>query len=740
MSFFKLRWCMVLVLTGVVWIMECGSPKSYHYLDDSTVGEGGEPNICGKDGSAGSCRTVTIGNQTWMAENLNREMGNSWCYGEGAGAREFVGVFEHNKAKYRTLSSDEIQANCNRYGRLYDWKTAKMACPAGYHLPSRAEWSDLLTAVGGSSVAGKKLRSKNGWSKNANGTDDYGFSALPGGGRDPDGTFVVAGDGGAWWTATENGSKVITLVMNYMRGNEAFGINNIKSYGVSVRCVQDVKTGDSYEPVVNGSNTSGGGDNTKNSGDSYESVVKGYNINGSNTGDRGDNTISSATGLAAQGVWDGSANTSWYTSNFSAKAFTINTAEELAGLAKLVNDGVDMKGKTFKLGGNIVLNDTANWRRWESVAPANRWVGIGKSKSNNFKGTFDGNGFIVSGIYIKDATNLPAGLFGSVGKGGIIKNVGVTALHITCNGYVGGLIGALQDSGIVTNCFMTGTITGYDDAGGLIGITRGYGKIKIIDCFAIGSVSARGSVGGLIGYANEYDTIKNCYATGNVSNYVSGYFGLTAGAGGLAGGGTAINCYATGSVLGAGSVGGLLGRGKAINSYATGSVSGDHNVGGLIGRGTAINSYATGNVTGKDFSVGGLVGGSGSATNSYATGNVSGKKYVGGLIGASDGYEYATYCYAIGSVSGTEYVGGLVGAEGEFRGFNPKGPGVKSSYYNGEISGRYDEDKGTPKLTSEMKKQSTYVGWDFVKIWVMDTGNDGYPYFRWQKTKSSNRH
>jgi uncharacterized protein (TIGR02145 family) len=154
-------------------------------------------------------RTVKIGEQVWMAENLNYETGNSWCYGDNA-------------------------SNCKKYGRLYDWNTAMEGCPAGWHLPSRAEWTTLVNYAGGGSTAGKKLKTSS-WG----GTDDYVFSALPGSALDIDLGFEVLGSWGYWWTATEyTASHAYNRIM--YSGYTSVDENYIyKDTGFSVRCLQD---------------------------------------------------------------------------------------------------------------------------------------------------------------------------------------------------------------------------------------------------------------------------------------------------------------------------------------------------------------------------------------------------------------------------------------------------------------------------------------------------------------------
>jgi uncharacterized protein (TIGR02145 family) len=113
-----------------------------------------------------------------MAENLNYAAEGSKCYNN---------------------SPD----SCAKYGRLYDWKTALTVCPAGTHLPTDKEWTSLTDNVGGEDIAGKKLKSTSGWNKNGNGTNNYGFSALPGGDGVSDGYFNNVGNFGYWWSATE---------------------------------------------------------------------------------------------------------------------------------------------------------------------------------------------------------------------------------------------------------------------------------------------------------------------------------------------------------------------------------------------------------------------------------------------------------------------------------------------------------------------------------------------------------
>ncbi|MCL2261405.1 MAG: fibrobacter succinogenes major paralogous domain-containing protein [Fibromonadales bacterium] len=158
-------------------------------------------------------KTVKIGNQIWMSENLNDASKGGKCY--------------ENKPE-----------NCKKYGRLYTWKEATKACPKGWHLPSNEEWQTLVDFAGGNEIAGKKLKAKIGWEE-GNGTDEYGFSALPGGFCTPDGSFLIVGGLGFWWSATEL-STVSAYGWDMYYVNSGVNENyNGKSYLLSVRCVKD---------------------------------------------------------------------------------------------------------------------------------------------------------------------------------------------------------------------------------------------------------------------------------------------------------------------------------------------------------------------------------------------------------------------------------------------------------------------------------------------------------------------
>jgi len=159
-------------------------------------------------------KTVKIGSQTWMAENLNYDADDSKCY-------------------------DNDSGNCAKYGRLYNWSTALRACPSGWHLPEGKEWDALTIFIDGGNSGGTKLKAKSCWNNNGNGMDEFGFSALPGGYGSSNDDFLHIGSGGLWWGASEfNSYSAYYRFMPYNYDYVYWSYFN-KSFLFSVRCVQD---------------------------------------------------------------------------------------------------------------------------------------------------------------------------------------------------------------------------------------------------------------------------------------------------------------------------------------------------------------------------------------------------------------------------------------------------------------------------------------------------------------------
>jgi len=201
-------------------------------------------------------RTVKIGEQTWFAENLNYAVEGSKCYGEGGEIFVGYGIFVNSDNDtipvpiMETLSPDKVQDNCTKYGRLYDWATAIAVCPPGWHLPSRADWealSDYVQDDSGcsSSCNAEKLKATSGWNdingKSGNGTDEYGFSALPGGGMDSESMIFSGVDRiGRWWSAEAlNSDYAYCRIMTQEEGQGAYWWYADKPHLYSVRCLQE---------------------------------------------------------------------------------------------------------------------------------------------------------------------------------------------------------------------------------------------------------------------------------------------------------------------------------------------------------------------------------------------------------------------------------------------------------------------------------------------------------------------
>lgn len=160
-----------------------------------------------------SYKTVVVGSQTWMAQNLNFTVTGSACY--------------ENKKQ-----------SCEELGRLYDWEMAKSACPAGWHLPTEDEW-DLLEQAAGGDSAGYHLKTSSGWENQGNGSNIRGFDAIPSGDLSKTGLYLHRGVGATYWTASSKfGGGAWFRSIDFF-DTKLMHDNAEKTAGFSVRCVKD---------------------------------------------------------------------------------------------------------------------------------------------------------------------------------------------------------------------------------------------------------------------------------------------------------------------------------------------------------------------------------------------------------------------------------------------------------------------------------------------------------------------
>ena len=193
-----------------------------------------------KDVDGNVYKTVKIGTQVWLSENLKTTK-----YRNG----ELIGTTSPSSMDIRSIDSPKYQwafsgkeSNSDTYGRLYTWYAAtdnRGICPVGWHVPSDAEWSALITFLGGEVVAYSKLKEAGEahWTKYDTGTNETGFTALPGGVRNSRGPFDDMGSSGFWWSSTEAGlSEAWYRLMNNTSGS-LYRHLYLKRNGLSVRCL-----------------------------------------------------------------------------------------------------------------------------------------------------------------------------------------------------------------------------------------------------------------------------------------------------------------------------------------------------------------------------------------------------------------------------------------------------------------------------------------------------------------------
>ena len=222
----------LLMLFGVFLVFASGCKK-----DDDTANTINDP----RDGTV--YKTVTLGTQVWMAENLKYLPKDPGVrpQSEGSYTEPYYYVYGYEGA---SVSGAKATDNYNTYGVLYNWTAAMNDCPDGWHLPSDEEWTQLTDYLGGESVAGGKLKETGTthWnSPNTGATNETGFTALPGAYRSGHGGgFFNIGFTGVWWSATENTTESAKEWWVSNQYSDLYGfLSSPKDAGYSVRCVRD---------------------------------------------------------------------------------------------------------------------------------------------------------------------------------------------------------------------------------------------------------------------------------------------------------------------------------------------------------------------------------------------------------------------------------------------------------------------------------------------------------------------
>ena len=283
-------------------------------------------------------KTVTIGTQTWMAQNLNFETANSYCY--------------NDSTKY-----------CEKYGRLYMWGAAmdsvgtwstngkgcgfnkkcsptypvRGICPDGWHLPTETEWSTLFSAVGGQSVAGTKLKSTSGWYSDGNGTDSFLFSALPAGcrGRGRNGIYSNEGNFAFFWRSSEYNSVEAYRMLLFYINDDAKQDYNYKDYAFSVRCLKDEaaeqKSSSSVTPQSSSSETRVSSSSAKSS----SSSAKSSSSSSAKSSSSSVKQSSSSSATSSSSSVKSSSNSSATSSSSSAKSSSSISAKSSSSSVKL---------------------------------------------------------------------------------------------------------------------------------------------------------------------------------------------------------------------------------------------------------------------------------------------------------------------------------------------------------------------------------------------------------------------
>ena len=307
--------------------------------------------------------------------------------------------------------------------------------------------------------------------------------------------------------------------------------------------------------------------------------------------------ILAMTGIMAEAqtsVWNGSRKLWTRGEGTESNPYLIETAENLAFLAYMVNTGFETKGLHFELTTDIDLNGSED-QLWVPIGLGNNYFYedgcervIDYSVPNNsFRGHFDGGNHKIYNLYIKDSSF--GGLFGSAEEPCEIKNVSVESGYIQNVVYGGGIVGQCKYNTLISNC-----TNGVDISGDYVGGILGYGSDKVSQCYNTGYLKGNLSAGGIAGMLTK--EITECFNTGKVTAHSGGCGGII---GSTQREVTIENCYNRGRVSGnaqnTGDIGGFVIKGTVKNCYNVGDIANNEGMaGGIIGanyNGTADNIY-----------------------------------------------------------------------------------------------------------------------------------------------------
>jgi len=403
----------------------------------------------------------------------------------------------------------------------------------------------------------------------------------------------------------------------------------------------------------------------------------------------------------------------------SATPYEIDTAQELANLACLINNaaaGYCESTVYYKLTADIALNDWTDDGGFSNQGGAPLpWTPIGGS-GNPFRGTLDGGSNTVSGIYISKSGETVSdsyqGLFGYL-NGAAVRNVNTGKGSIQGFCYIGGIAGKCEGSSI-SNCRNGASLTGVRGTSLYLGGVAGQSTTNstISSCSNTSAVGTLGQyMGGIAGYNSDNSKIEGCFNTADLNGYnlISSYIG------GITGyqstGCTVAYCYSLGTV-------------QSLGNYLGGVVGDNH---------AAVQScYHMGRITGSNaVSIGGVAGRSdGTLQNCYNTGSVTGTgtQGIGGVVGYSDNSDTVRYCYNTGYVSGSsaaDYAGAIVGSR-------ENTTTLENCYFDQQMSlsagvGNGSATGSTGLMTIELATGTAFAGFSSGSTGIWTFTADIYP-------------